>query len=246
MAETYTPQLAVDYCSYYIHGIPVDGMKVIACDQVNSIIHCYYPWGWSVGSLTAINCTDGVQDYTPTNTDILRPLKFRLVRTDISPNEYRELSALANLSPELSRKGGLDTITSYGFYSSTNFIRLNYAASVAGTQVLQIQGEYQKKPTRITDALMQTVFAMPDRYFNVFVEGLKWQFYLLSDDPRAGTLQMQKNGSSLKTYTAQYGVFMNSLAEMARTEDLQAGDEFRWPETPIATGRTYWPGLLGL
>src|SRR5271157_4110777 len=89
---TYTPNDAIALNSNLVHGIPVANIKAFACDMANSMMWTFFPWGWSIKSLTAINLADGVQDYTPTNIDILRPLKLRIVRTDTVPHEFRELN----------------------------------------------------------------------------------------------------------------------------------------------------------
>lgn len=246
MASTYSPQDALNLVQNFAHGVPISNVQANVCDMVHSMLWVFYPWRWSVASLTPITCVNGVQDYVPTNTDILRPLKLRMVRTDITPIEYREMGLLANLSPELSRMGGLDTVTSAGWFPSGNIIRLLYAASVGGTQVLQIQGEYQQIPIKITNSNLSTPFLFPDHFFNTFVEGLKWKIYQLADDPRAGAIQYSKNGSMNRTYTGQLGMFMDATLAMARTEDLGAGDEFSFPEQPLGVGRSYWPGLYGI
>lgn len=246
MPSTYTPQNALDLVQSFAHGIPMPTQQAMICDMVHSMIWVFYPWRWSVNPLTAITCVNGVQDYAPTDTDILRPLRIQLARTDTTPIELRELELLANLSVELSRTGGLETIKSAGWYSAGNFIRLAFAASVGGTQVLQIRGFYQKLPTKITDSNLSTVFAFPDHFFETFVEGLKWKIYQLADDPRAGSMQYSKNGSMMRTYSGQLGMFMESILTMARTEDLGQGDEFSFPEQPLGVGRSYWPGMYGL
>lgn len=252
-AGTYTPQAAINLVQNIAHGVPLDAVKANICDMVYSMIWHYYPWPWTVKSLTAINLVNNQQDYNPTDTDILRPLKVRIVRTDTSPNEFRELSFLNNLSPELTRTGGIDTMKAIAWYAGSNVMRFDLAVSVGTNQTLQLQGEYQSQPTRITDGNMNSVFptpdasvGYPDRYFNVFVEGVAWQVYRLSDDPRAGTIQVAKNGTAMKEYTGQLGIFMEALMQMSRTEDLGNGDQFQWPDNPLGVGRSYWPGLFGL
>lgn len=247
MPGTYSPTDAITLVQKYAHGIPLDiALQAQVCDMVNSLMWVFYPWSWSVQNFTAITCVNGQQDYNVTDVNVLRPLQVRLVRTDISPVEYRELSLLANLPVELTRTGGLETITSAGYFASGPFIRLMYATQVSGTQVLQIQGFYQKQPTKITSGTLSTAFAFPDYYFDVFVEGLKWKVYQLSDDPRAGAVQYQKNGTMQRVYTGQLGMFFDQLLTMARTEDLQTGDEFSFPEQSLGVGRSYWPGLYGI
>jgi len=348
-----------------VHGIPVAAVQANLCDIVNSLIWTYYPWGWSIQSLTPTNLnqqppgsgspptggtnfTGNQQDYTITgawitfpitlqaggvtnnnygggwpiqktpnglsesgttvtvntqyphnlptgtalagqsativgadvsgyngtltitsipsnlqiigtivssglaasggsgNPGILRPLKMRIARLDSNPPEYRELAALGNLSPELSRTAGINTMKAVGWFSSQNFFRLDVSPQVSNGQIIQLLGEYQVLPTKITEKTLSTAFAFPDEYFNVFVEGLKWKMYQLSDDQRAGTIQVSKNGSMMKQYTGQLGVFYEALMQMSRTEDLGSGDEFSYPEEGFGVGRSYYPGIFGL
>lgn len=241
---SYCPQDAINLVQQFGHGIPVTAVQAAVCDMVSSMIWTFYPWTWSLQSFTPLTCVNGQQDYGVLNSNVLRPVRVRLVRTDITPNEYRELGALANLSPELSRFGGLDSNTSFGYFAYGPFIRLLYAASVGTGQVLQIQGEYQRTPVRITDANMTDPFPFPDRYYNVFVEGLKWKIYQLGDDPRAGSMVYVKNAG--RQYTGQLGLFMDAILQSASTEDLQNGDEFEFPEQGLGVGRSFGPGIFGI
>lgn len=178
--------------------------------------------------------------------NILRPLKMRIARLDSNPPEYRELMALGNLGPELSRTAGIDTMKAVGWFASQGFFRFDVAPQVAAGQIIQLLGEYQTLPTKVTQSNLATPFAFPDEYFNVLDAGLLWKVYQLTDDPRAGTAQVSKNGTTVEQMTGQLGVFMSMLKEMARTEDLSSGDEFRYPEDALGVGRSYWPGLYGV
>jgi hypothetical protein len=367
MPSTYSPQDAVNLVQVYAHGAPLAVPAANIVDMVASAIWRYYPWGWSILSLTQTNMvqllqgagspptggaqfTGNQQDYTitgawfvfpiniqfggvtnnnfgggfiiqtkpnglseaastvtintlyahnlplgttlagltgtiitddpagsgyngtltittvPTNTQIvgtfgttglpnsggsgapliLRPLKMRLARLDSNPPEYRELAALGNLSPELSRTAGIDTMGAVGWFASQSFFRLMNSPQVSQGQIIQLLGEYQTRPTKVTALNMTTPFPFPDDYFNVLDAGLLWKVYQLTDDPRAGTAQLSRNGTMIEQFTGQFGVFMGLLKEMARTEDLGAGDEFMYPESPLGIGRSYWPGLYGI
>src|SRR5262249_25267384 len=134
LGKNYTPQDALTLVKNFTHGIPVDAVAANICDIVNSMFWLFYPWAWTQDALTQIPCVNGQQDYQVLDNNIIRPLVVRLVRTDITPQEFRELSLLANLPVELTRTGGLDTITSAGWFPSDPFIRLMYATSITGTQ----------------------------------------------------------------------------------------------------------------
>ncbi len=242
---TYTPQSAIDLITNFVHGVPLAAIAPTVCDLAHNAIWTYYPWSWSISNLTALNLTQGIQDYTPTNTDILRPLRIRMVRTDITPNEFEDLAILANLPPDVSRQLGFRTIKNIGWFGAQNFFRLETAVNISGTSTLQLQGEYQRVPTKINNSNMTTVLPEPDYYFGVFVEAVKYYALALSDDPRAGGISVQKNGSLAKGYTGQFGMWMDGLLNMARTEDLNVGDQWRWPEAGFGVGQATNPGLFG-
>jgi hypothetical protein len=366
MPSSYSPQDALNLVTQYAHGAPLATPAANIVDMVASTIWRYFPWGWSILSLTQTNLvqltqapgsppvggaqfTGNQQDYTitggwfvypinlqfggvtnnnfgggfiiqktpnglsmvastvtintlyahnlplgvvvagttgtivnddtlgyngqvvtiasvPTNTqivgtispsglansggsgnpNILRPLKMRIARLDSNPPEYRELASLGNLSPELSRTAGVETMSALGWFSSQAFFRMMNAPQVSQGQIIQLLGEYQTHPTKVTNSNLMTPFPFPDDYFSVLDAGLLWKVYQLTDDPRAGGAQLSRNGSMVEQFTGQFGVFMSLLKEMARTEDLASGDEFRYPEQPLGVGRSYWPGLYGI
>lgn len=366
MPSSYSPNDAITFAKNMVHGTPVDNIAAAACDMANTFMWTFFPWGWSIASLTATSLnqqnqgagspptggaqfTGNQQDYTltgawisypislqvsgtannnfgggwplalatastpgltessftvtattiyphnlttsavggtctingatvagynttltitsvPNNTTIvgtigtsglassggsgdpgiLRPIKMRIVRLDSDPPEYRELALLSNLSPEFSRTAGIDTMKAVGWFSSSNFFRFDVSPQVSVGQLIQLQGEYQMKPTKITPANLSTALPFPDHYFETFMEGLLWKLYQLTDDPRAGGIQVNRNGTQMKIFTGQFGVFYEMLQQMARTEDLGTGDEFQFPEQPLGMGRSYWPGLYGI
>lgn len=368
MPSTYSPQDALNLVQQFAHGVPLTNVQANLCDMINSLIWTFYPWGWSIGNLTATNLnqqtqaagspptggalfTGNQQDYTltgawftfpinlqfggttnnnfgggwpialatastagltesgstvtvtltyphnlPTDSSvvgltgtitgatvsgynttltitsvpstttvvgtiataglansggsgdpgILRPILIRICRLDCDPAEYRELMALSGLGVELSRTAGIDTMKGYQWFPSQNMMRFDVSPQVSTGQIIQLQGIYQTKPTKITNSNLTTPFAFPDYYFDVFVEGLKWKIYQLSDDPRAGGIGVTRNGHQIQSFTGQYGVFYQMLQQMARTEDLNSGDQFQFPEQSLGVGRSYWPGLYGV
>jgi hypothetical protein len=210
--------------------------------MVSSIIWTYYPWGWSLANLTAIPLSQGVQDYTPDPADkILRPVEMAIFRTDTTPIQSRELDLLDNLSVELSVQGGVDSIQAVQWKSGFGIFRLDKAANIGTGVTLELRGEIQVPPTKITDQNMQIPFPFPDYYYPAFIEGLRWKVYDINDDPRAGTAVYDKPARRVR-YTGQAGVFFDMLAYMASIEDLSSGDESQFPSTPMGAGTPYNAG----
>ncbi|KKK59717.1 hypothetical protein LCGC14_3031610, partial [marine sediment metagenome] len=64
----------------------------------------------------------------------------------------------------------------------------------------------------------------------VHVEGIKWKFYQLADDPRAGTVQVVNHN---KIYTGQLGIFHDALNDMKAQEDVGDALSFEFPSDPL-------------
>lgn len=227
MPSTYTVANAVTYTQAICVGIPVSTIQIAAADQINSIMWNTYPWRWAQKPMTGIPLVDGTQDYTFAPTDYMRMVAARLVQTNTTPDEYDELTVVRNLAPDLSKAGFRSGLTQIALSAALGKLRLNQASAVPTLLTFEIQGEYQYQPTKITAT--SATFPFPDQYFKIFCDGLLWQFYMLSKDDRAGTVQFTKNGA---VYTGQLGVFFDGLMAMREAEDWGAGDNI-FPSDPI-------------
>lgn len=231
--STLTPQDAIDMAKAMNHKIPVLSVQVYAANMVNSMIWTAAPWNWTQTALTPITLVDGTQDYALATADaalFYRIVNLRTARTDLSPVKYQELEQKKHLGVELERKAGIDGIRNFSWEPSISKIRLDYTASVGSPAVLVLQGEYQKTPTAITQATLNTVLVQPDQYFNVFLSGMRWMFYNLADDPRAGSTTEITIGR--KSYSGQLGEFMSFLDAMKQAEDFGDGEDLNFPSEP--------------
>jgi len=248
VAGTYTPNDAITLARQMSHKIPVAAMQAYASDIINSTIWTRYTWNWTLASLTPIALVDGTQDYALATADAALFYRFpdwgiRIVQTSLTPVEHREITQKSHLGVELTAKGGINSIRNFSYEGAISKIRLDRAAAVPSGATLQIQGEYQTRPTKITDALMSSPLAHPDHYFSVFFEGISWKLYGLAGDPRAGIMKIDEEGR--QTYTGQYGTFMNSLFAMQQAEDAGSGEDLAFPDSPLgAGGRAFTPGIF--
>ena len=231
-AATYTSQNAVDLVRKFVRDAPVTSLDSQVCDMVNSIMWTAYPWWWAQKALTAISCTDGVQDFALAsgNNDLHRLMQLRIARTDLTPDVYNDNITIRTwLAPDLTATA-MGNIRAASYDGINDKIRLERAINVPSGETIVIQGEYWYKPTVIADGQLSTALPFPNRYFNVYVEGIKWKFFQFLNDPRAGTAQMDKRGE--RVYTGQLGIFMDALYEMKIAEDY--GDEgAEFPDDPI-------------
>lgn len=248
MAFTYAAQDAITVARSMSHKIPSVDIQAYACDIVFSTIWTKFPWNWTLATLTAITLSDGVQDYALATADAAAFYRFpdwgslKMVQTNLIPVEYRELRQKNHLGVELTMKGGIDSIRIFSYEGSISKIRLERSVSVPSGATLQLQGEYQTRPAKITANTLSTTLVLPDHYFNVFLSGVRWQLYQLADDPRAGIMKIDEEGR--QSYTGQYSVFMNDLFAMQQAEDLSNGEDSAYPDYPLGSPREFTPRIF--
>lgn len=225
-AGTYTPQNAIDLATALNHKAPTSTIQAQVCDMIQSRIWTTFPWSWTVASLTAVSLTDGVQDYAHLQSDFYRFVNLEINQTSTTPNVVRPLNQKNHLSVELVSKAGIETIRNFSWEPDIAKIRLDYPAAIPSGTTIVIQGTYQRLPVKITSGNLTTVLNLPDEYFQVFLEGVRWKFYELTDDPRAGSCQ-EVGGRTV--FTGQQGTFITALDAMKRAEDFSDGEDVVFP-----------------
>lgn len=219
-------------------------MDAWICDSVNSILWTAYPWRWAQKALTAIAMVDGTQDFAiaaGNTTDFYKLLRVRIAQTDCTPDQFNDKITIRDWLPPDLTKSGMWGIQSAAWDPVGLKIRLERAMSVGTGNTFELQGEYWKNATKITDELMDAVFLFPDEYFPVFVDGVEWRLLKFIGDSRAGTIQTNRSGQ--RAYTGQLGVFMESLWNMMQSEDY--GDEgSEYPDSPLGA-REWGVGFYG-
>ncbi len=235
ISSTYTWANAISIVAPYIKNIPTSTLDVTVCDQLNSFIWKKYPFRWAQATLTSntgeLLLVNGRQDYaigTLTGGGFYQLLRVRIARTDVTPNVIREKSIQNWLAPNLETTGAIDSIQAMCYEPVQNKIRLDRAASVSGTTTYLIQGEYWFQPVKVTSTAAPIVF--PDQYFDVVMEGLKWKFYQLGDDKRAGE---------------QRAVFLAMLEQMVEDEDYGNATGQRFPGDVMGWSHASNPGIFG-
>jgi hypothetical protein len=216
------------------HQVPTAISQVYVCDKINSIVHLYWPWRWTKYTISPITALNGIQDYANVPLDFYQILAGRINRTDVTPAQIQPIKVVGHLEPEVQRQGSINTVQCVSFEPTINSFRLDIPLEVSGTTVYTISLDYQNQPTKVS-ALAQAI-CPPDQYFNVFVEGVLWGIYRLADDPRTGSVTINRAGD--KQYSGQLSVFMDALETMKRNEDSGEALNNRYPEEPLGWTRT--------
>jgi len=200
----------------------VGGLAAITpqlADMVSAEIWGIYPWRVSITNIAAglIPLVDGQQDYSaPTN--IYRLLKISITRTDTTPDDNRELNVVQDLSDNMVSQS-YQSIRSAALQRGIGKIRLESAVQVPSGTLLELSGQYQMNPAKITALTDQLWF--DDQHVHVFLKGLMYWAYKLGDDPRA---------------SVQLNEYRQAVEQMARAEDFGAIDTIFPGEGSIGSG----------
>ena len=213
--------------------MPTTSLDALTCDQVNRKMWVAAPWRWAIVPLTSISLSDTNQDFALSNTDLYRLIRARITRTDSTPDESHPLNVLEWLEPALNYVQGMYAIQACSMVATTTTVRLDTAISVPSGVTIQMDGEYQTVPTKITATSSTITFN--DEYAETAIEGLKWAYMVLAKDPRAGGMAVNSKGD--KTYSGQYAVFMASIEDMKQAEDFGNGENYRFPDDSLGVGR---------
>ena len=220
MAQTYLVSDALAILAPLMKN--VGGLTAITpqlCDMVSSEIWTAYPWRVSVTNIPTglIPLVDGQQDYNaPVN--IYRLTQVGIRRTDTTPDQYRELTVARTLSEDLDVRSW-QSIRSACLQPSIGKLRLESAVSVPTGTTLELGGEYQMNPPKITSTASDLWFE--DQHLHVFIKGLLYWAYKLSDDVRA---------------LPQLSEYRAAVGEMARSEDYGT-IEGVFPEATLGIGK---------
>lgn len=222
---TYTFANAITIASKMVKGIPTSGIDATMCDIISTDMYRFRPWAWTMTNIApgTVALTDGVQDFSgPLN--IYRFIRGRIVRTDTTPDQYLDLTVRKTLTPDLTPRG-YSAISCIANEESVGKLRLESAVQVPTGTTLEIQGEYQIVPTKITLTTQSLWF--PDEYITVLIEGLLYWYYKIADDPK---------------WSTQFKIYQDALLKMAVNEDFPATDQM-FPDTPLGVGRAYTGAL---
>lgn len=231
-SATYKYSDLVGLADNMVSGIATSGIDTMACDWIDSIFwNWQYPWRWATAFFTPINLADSQQDFAVTDTNVMEPLSGRIVRTDTTTVDPKDVGFSKWIEP--SATGGSKvqfpnfSTVAYLDIADSNKIRMPAMLSIPSGQTLQFQGEYKKNHTKLTATSGPIVF--PDHHINTFISGLIWVYYKFTKDKRQGTLQIVEGRA---VYTGAFGEFMDSLINAAQIEDF-GKSETRFPDEAL-------------
>ena len=252
--------MAITYTFFDVVGIVGDAVGTAAeaykgapaCNLAVNKIWTAFPWRQSLGELPPFYLIPGEQYYgAPTvsvPTDFLGLQRaYHVIRqaTGDTPT-VRELRCIS----DIMTTDEADYPKVIGYEGSTRSFKIGPKplANFAAPWHL-IEGEYKKVPTlyrKSTGAVVNKVTAtylddiylpFDDLYVYVMIEAVKWGYWVLNSDPRAGGVQVQNGAES---YFGQFGVMMAAVKQMAENEGIELGMAQAGPSTSF-----YEPYMAG-
>lgn len=217
MAYSYSWNDLISVGSTYSKGIPLSKVNAQICDFVSQDMYQEYPWKQTITNSAngTIPLTDSKQDFPCSTPNIMRLLKAWIVRTDVTPNENRDLDVVNDLSVDLYPRSYV-AIRSVSLQQSIGLLRLESAVNIPTGVQCELRCDYQIDAVKITQ--LNQIIWFDDRYAAVALEGLLYWVYKLSDDQRAGNAQTDAFGRIIG-YTGQLGIYKSALNRMKMAED---------------------------
>jgi len=210
-----------------------DDQAAFLCNEATLEIWTAYDWREAIVQLPSFYLVPNEQDHGPPSvavpSDFLGLRMAYLVRLTSSPPTRNELLVMRDV--RMTQVRALPH--AIGFEPVRKSFRLYHRVPPnIGASDYLIDGEYKKRPTKITSTnTANTDLPFDDIYFGVMVEALKWAAWKAAGDQRAGQIQVQKGGGTV--LTGQRAVMQERIDWMAANEGLELGDPQLAPSEPI-------------
>ncbi len=221
MARTYTWENAVSLISRQVPRMVESDSAADICNIAMAQIWNKYDWRESLGVLPPFYVVPDSQDHgAPAVTipaDFLGIRSAYFIQLNATPPYREHVQPVKDL--ELTPVRGMPTCI--GYQPAQAAFRLFPRVPInLGAPDWCIQGEYKKRPVKITSGTMSnTLLPFDDLYLMNMTEVLKWIGWQMSSDQRA---------------QAQYALAHAAIDQMAMAESLELGDVVIAPIEPLA------------
>lgn len=232
----YTYAQALDALTQKLPAVAEDRYATLACNFATNFIWDAADWHESLVALPPFYLQPGEQDHGPPLP--LVPTDYQGLRR-VSLQKYDgtviipDIHVVANLN-ETSTPGLPESISYDG---TKNCFRI-YPRVPGGYGAPEyfITGTYKKTPTQITNATLSTAIPFKDKYFPLWIEAIRYAFYVLTSHPAAGRMSLQ-NG--MWQADGQLALVKQMLRDTSYNEGLNKGEQNIFPERPLAPGRRW-------
>lgn len=221
MANVYTPDQAYDAAKLFIAGMPLQDVRLRILDDACAYVWMAAPWRWTLGSLVNIPLTSSTVDYS--YTSIVPgglPADFLYVHQAwLSTAERTEELNVEPCLPSVPVQQGGDP-TSVCLVDGTSTFRVYPGVGTLATAPTLLQ-TYKKVPPRVGDdtaASSSSTLVMPDAWFHVYVQAVRYFAYVYAARDDAGQVEVTDTGQYKAT--GQFGILQTLLTDMRKKEKI--------------------------
>ena len=233
MSYEYSYAQALNAVSRTQPAIIEDQYATLACNMATSLIWDATDWRESTAVLPPFYLQPGEQDHGPPLGIV--PSDFMGVRrAQVQMYNGQVLGELA-VSQNLNEVYWLGLPSSISYENQKAAFRLYPRVPYGyGAPNYFVSGTYKRKAVQITNATLEAKLPLDDKYFQIWIEALRWAYYVLRGDPKAGRIQMQ-NGQTF--YEGQIAIAKNFIAEAVAVQETNEGEHRIHPARPLVAPR---------
>lgn len=252
--------MAITYTFFDIVGMVGDAVGTaaeaykapMACNLAVNHIWTAFPWRQSLGELPPFYIVPGEQTYGPPAVSV--PADF--LGLERAFHEIRTSSGGVPIVRDLRYIRDIATTDQQdypkviGYEGSTRSFKISPRPLTSfGAPWHLIGGKYKKVLTltrksngatvsKVTGEYLDDIYLpFDDLYVHVMAEGVKWAYWVLNSDQRAGGVQVQNGVTS---YYGQFGVFHAAIAKMALDEGIALGQPQAGPSASFYEPYMVW------
>ncbi|MHA2642896.1 MAG: hypothetical protein V2G41_09645 [bacterium JZ-2024 1] len=208
--------------------------QVDILNLANGLIWRLFNWRWAIAALPPFWLIPHEQDYGAPQVavpdDFWGLQKAVLVSVSGDSATHSPIRIVHEL--ESTFLSGIPDAISY-VRDKRAFRVFPRAGANVGCPTYLIEGSYKKLPQTITRSNYQTTsLPSPDHHIHMWIEAIKWAYYAIAKDQRAGAAQTYPNG--MTAYSGQLGTAVAAAQECAKEDGLHQGDQLIYPSEPLA------------
>ena len=225
MGSTILASEALDYADRFTKQCNLTSVGALVGRSAQRLIWQAAPWTWTLGLITPVTVTAGVQDQSFTKPADFQRFEFFRYGDVVSMKDLQNIASI-----EVTTQQGSPQFASY-VNTGGDKIRLDQVPPTGGAAITLL-GVYKKAPTEPFSLSAAT--GIDDVWFYVYQEALLYFAYKWADDQRAGgsTVAWAPGAKYPQVqHTGQYGLVMSLIEDMRRAEPmLRAFSETQFEE----------------
>ena len=232
----YNYSTALNVVARKVPKIVEDQYAAAACNLATSKVWDAFDWPESLAALPPFYLIPGQQDHgppqpvVPTDFGGLRRAQIQRYNGEV----VRDLKVVRQTN-EVFEQGVPVTIS---YEDVKRAFRLYPRVPLGwGAPGYFVTGTYKTLPTQLTPETLTTVLPLKEKYFPMWLEALRYAFYVLDGSDAAGGVTFSNGQPS---YNGQYARMMKEIHEARAAEAANLGAHRIYPERALVPSRWNW------